>query len=106
MTVFLIHKQQTNLSMKLPTVGKIVKYRLLSAEPIRLQDFEDSARSQAWKKIYYKIYCSSFIDFTSQFTSLFFFEGDYSFYSQARSSVPPKIPLMNLLFESWVRWQL
>ena len=28
------------------------------------------------------------------------------FYSQARSSVPPKIPLMNLLFESWVRWPL
>ena len=27
-------------------------------------------------------------------------------YSQARSSVPPKIPLMNLLLESWVRWQL
>ena len=40
--------------MKLPTippglVGKIVKYRPLS-EPIRLQDLEDSARSQAWKK--------------------------------------------------------
>ena len=37
--------------MKLPTsppglVGKIVKYRPLS-EPIRLQDLEDSARSQA-----------------------------------------------------------
>ena len=29
-----------------------------------------------------------------------------SFYSQARSSVPLKISLMNLLFESWVRWQL
>ena len=25
-------------------------------------------------------------------------------YSQARSCVPPKIPLMNLLFESWIRW--
>ena len=41
--------------MKLPTIppglaGKIVKYRPLS-EPIRLQDLEDSARSQAWKKI-------------------------------------------------------
>ena len=51
----LIHKQQTNLWMKLPTIppglaGKIVKYRPLS-EPIRLQDLEDSARSQAWKKI-------------------------------------------------------
>ena len=60
--------------MKLPTIppglaGKIVKYRPLS-EPIRLQDLEDSARSQAWKKINYKIYCSSFIDFASQFTSL------------------------------------
>ena len=49
----LIHKQQTNLWMKLPTIlpglaGKIVKYRPL-AEPIRLQDLEDSARSQAWK---------------------------------------------------------
>ena len=47
----LIHKQQTNLWMKLPTIppgleGKIVKYRPLS-EPIRLQDLEDSARSQA-----------------------------------------------------------
>ena len=30
--------------------GKIVKNRPLS-EPIRLQDLEDSARSQAWKKI-------------------------------------------------------
>ena len=29
--------------------GKIVKYRPLS-EPIRLQDLEDSSRSQAWKK--------------------------------------------------------
>ena len=58
MTVFLIHKKQKKLAKKLPTVAKIVKYRLLSAEPIRLQDFEDSARSQAWKKIYYKIYCS------------------------------------------------
>ena len=53
----LIHKQQTNLWMKLPTIppelaGKIVKYRPLS-EPIRLQDLEDSARSQAWKKIKY-----------------------------------------------------
>ena len=41
--------------MKLPTIlprlaDKIVKYRPLS-EPIRLQDLEDSARSQAWKKI-------------------------------------------------------
>ena len=47
----LIHKQQTNLWMKLSTIppglaGKIVKYRSLS-EPIRLQDLEDSARSQA-----------------------------------------------------------
>ena len=41
--------------MKLPTISpelaaKIVKYRPLS-DPIRLQDLEDSARSQAWKKI-------------------------------------------------------
>ena len=41
--------------MKLPTIppglaGKIVKYLSLS-EPIRLQDMEDFARSQAWKKI-------------------------------------------------------
>ena len=40
--------------MKLPTIppglaDKIVKYRPLS-EPIRSQDLEDSARSQAWKK--------------------------------------------------------
>ena len=45
----LIHKQQTNLWMKLPTIpipGKILKNRPLS-EPIRLQDLEDSARSQA-----------------------------------------------------------
>ena len=40
--------------MKLPTIppglaGKIVKYRPLS-EPIRLQDLQDSSRSQAWKK--------------------------------------------------------
>ena len=40
---------------KLPTIppelaDKIVKYRPLS-EPIRLQDLEDSALSQAWKKI-------------------------------------------------------
>ena len=52
MTVF-AHSQttETNLWMKLPTIppglaGKIVKYRPLS-EPIRLQDLEDSARSQA-----------------------------------------------------------
>ena len=32
-----------------------------------------------------------------QFTSTTFL---YTDYSQARSSVPPKIPLMNLLFES------
>ena len=52
--VLLIHKQQTNLWMKLPTIplglaGKIVKICPLS-EPIRLQDLEDSARSQAQKK--------------------------------------------------------
>ena len=51
----LIHKQQTNLWMKLPKIlpglaGKIVKYGPLS-EPIRLQDLEHSSRSQAWKKI-------------------------------------------------------
>ena len=45
------HKQQTNLSMKLPTTppglaGKIVKNRPLS-EPIKLQGLEDSVRSQA-----------------------------------------------------------
>ena len=49
--VLLIDKQQTNLWMKLPTIpagleGKIVKKRLPS-EPIRLQDLEDSACSQA-----------------------------------------------------------
>ena len=49
--VLLIHKQQTNLWIKLPMippglVGKIVKNRPLS-EPIKLQDLEDSARSQA-----------------------------------------------------------
>ena len=49
--VFLIPKQQTNLWIKLPTIppglaGKIVKTRLLS-EPIRLQDLDDSAHSQA-----------------------------------------------------------
>ena len=47
----LIHKQQTNLWMKLSMIppglaGKIVKNCPLS-EPIRLQDLEDSARSQA-----------------------------------------------------------
>ena len=51
----LIRKQKKNLWMKLPTippglVGKIVKYRPLS-EPIRLQDLQDSAPSQAWKKV-------------------------------------------------------
>ena len=50
----LIEKQETDLWMKLPTIppglaGKIVKYRPLS-EPIGLQDLEDCARSQAWKK--------------------------------------------------------
>ena len=49
-----IHKQQTNLWVKLPTIppglaGKIVEYHPLS-EPIRLQDLEDSSRLQAWKK--------------------------------------------------------
>ena len=28
------------------------------------------------------------------------------FYSQGRSNVPPKIALMNLLFEGWIRWLL
>ena len=27
-------------------------------------------------------------------------------YIQARSNIPPKIPLMNLLFGSWIRWLL
>ena len=54
-TGFAHSQQQTNLWMKLPTIppglaGKIVKNCPLS-EPIRLQDFEDSARSQAQKKI-------------------------------------------------------
>ena len=53
--VLLIHKQQTSLGIKLPTIpprlaGKIAKNRQLS-EPIRLQDLEDSARSQAREKI-------------------------------------------------------
>ena len=53
-TVF-AHSQTTNKLVNEATIppglaGKIVKYRQLS-EPIRLQDFEDSARSQAWKKI-------------------------------------------------------
>ena len=54
----LIHKQQTNLSIKLPTIppglaGKIVKYRQLS-EPIRLQDLEVSlARKLGKNKAYY-----------------------------------------------------
>ena len=47
--VLLIHKQQTNLWMKLPTIpsglaGKIVKYRPL-LKAIRMQDLEDFARS-------------------------------------------------------------
>ena len=51
--------------MKLPTIppglaGKIVKYCPLS-EPIRLQDLEDSARSQAWKKISFLMYPHAFI---------------------------------------------
>ena len=41
----LIHKQQTNFSMKLPMIPPGF------SEPIRLQDLEDSARSQAFKKI-------------------------------------------------------
>ena len=62
----LIHKQQTNLWMKLPTIppglaGKIVKYSPLS-EPIRLQDLEDSARSQAWKKKSYVIWIAFQLD--------------------------------------------
>ena len=61
----LIHKQPTNLWMKLPTIplglaGKIVNYRPLS-EPIRLQDLEDSARSQAWKKIKRTYYTDLYI---------------------------------------------
>ena len=50
--------------MKLPMIppglvgmGKIVKYHPLS-EPIILQDLEDSAHSQAWKKINYFILCT------------------------------------------------
>ena len=55
----LIHKEQTNLWIKLPTIpprlaGKIVKIRPLS-EPIRLQHLEDSARSQAYKNYYISI---------------------------------------------------
>ena len=47
----LIHKQQTNLWIKLQPIplglaGKIVKNCPLS-EPIKLQDLEDSAHSQA-----------------------------------------------------------
>ena len=43
-------KIEPDLRLILPgLVGKIVKYRALS-EPIRLQDLEVSARSQAWKK--------------------------------------------------------
>ena len=51
------HSQTTNKlvnevandSAQVTLAGKIVKYRPLS-EPIRLQDLDDSARSQAWKK--------------------------------------------------------
>ena len=55
MTVF-AHSQTTNKLVNEAAndsarlAGKIVKYRSLS-EPIRLQDLEDSARPQAWKKI-------------------------------------------------------
>ena len=57
--------------MKLTTIppglaGKIVKYRPLS-QPIRLQDLEDSARSQAWKKrIKIVTLPSSLFQFTDQ----------------------------------------
>ena len=75
MTVLLIDKQQTNSWMKLQTIppglaGKIVKYLPL-AEPIRLQDLEDSVRSQAWKKLIPLIgrvfgpYCKLRIEFFS-----------------------------------------
>ena len=47
--------------IKLPTIppglaGKIFKYRPLS-ERIRLHDLEDSALSQAWEKMIFKILC-------------------------------------------------
>ena len=29
---------------------------------------------------------------------------EFKNYSQPKSIVPPKITLMNLLFESWIRW--
>ena len=54
MTVF-AHSQTTNNLVNQAAndsarlAGKIVKYRSLP-EPIRLQDLEDSARPQAWKK--------------------------------------------------------
>ena len=54
-TVF-AHSQTTNkpANEAVPTIppglaGKIVKYRPFS-EPIRLQDLEDSTRSQGWKR--------------------------------------------------------
>ena len=50
--VLLIHKQQTNLWMKLPTIpsglaGKIVKYRPL-LKPIRMQDLEETPGNSWW----------------------------------------------------------
>ena len=54
MTVF-AHSQTTNklvnqaVNDSARLAGKIEKYRSLP-EPIRLQDLEDSARLQAWKK--------------------------------------------------------
>ena len=57
MTVF-AHSQTTHKLV----AGKIVKYRPLS-EPIRLQDLEDSARSQAWKKIDIYIFMHEFFLF-------------------------------------------
>ena len=59
----LIHKQQTNLWMKLLTIppglaGKNVKNRQLS-EPIRLQNLENSALSLTKNKINVVIYGTS-----------------------------------------------
>ena len=41
---------------------------------------------------------------TVSFTVQLYFAVQIQFYSQAGSSVPPKISLMNLIFKSRIRW--
>ena len=86
---WLVHKQQTNLRLKLPTIplrvsGQDRKKNCPLSELIRLHDLEDSTLSQAQKKIIKKCTVNIYLTFlTVALIQLFFLKNTSLSYKRA-----------------------